>query len=257
MKHVGNLEITEKNQEQFLNLKEVTGDVSVYSTTKLDALTTVGGGVYVHSAAKLDAPLLTTVGGALIVYSTAKLDAPLLTTVGGGVSVHGTAKLDAPNISNRNSDKAKLIAKTALAKAFKKHKLLKIDEILSFLISIKVIKYLKVFKVRIVGKLEISFIVQKDKVCSHGKTLKEAKASLKYKLSDRDTTKYKKWKLTETKSIANLISAYRAITGACEFGTKQFCESQNLKKKYTINEVIKLTDGKFGAEQFAKFFNNS
>ena len=125
---------------------------------------------------------------------------------------------------------------------------------MSFLISVKTIKSLKLFKVKIVGKLEVSFIIQKGEVFSHGKTIKEAKDSIKYKLSDRDTTRFKKWKLTDSKNLTSLINAYRAITGACELGTRHFCESSKLKPKYTVKEVIELTKGKYGNEQFKAFF---
>jgi len=235
-------------------LTTVGGDLRVDRSAKLDAplLTTVGGDLYVDGSAKLDAPLLTTVGGYLRVDGSAKLDA--LTTVGGYLRVYGSAKLDAPNIKNKSDDKAKAIATKALAAAFKKRKLVKVDGILSFLISVKTIKSLKLFKVKIVGKLEVSFIIQKGEVFSHGKTIKEAKDSIKYKLSDRDTTRFKKWKLTDSKNLTSLINAYRAITGACELGTRHFCESSKLKPKYTVKEVIELTKGKYGNEQFKAFF---
>jgi hypothetical protein len=41
----------------------VGGDLDVYGSAKLDALTTVGGKLAVYGSAKLDAPALTTVGG--------------------------------------------------------------------------------------------------------------------------------------------------------------------------------------------------
>jgi hypothetical protein len=233
-------------------LTTVGGDLYVDGNANLDALTTVGGYLYVYGSAKLDA--LTTVGGDLRVDGNANLDASALTTVGGDLYVYGSAKLDAPNIKNQNSDKATAIAKKALATALKKQKLIKIDGILSFLVSVKAIKNIKIFKVKIVGKLEVSFIVQKCEVYSHGKTIKEAKDSLKYKLLTRDVSEFKKWKLTDTKKIVELIQAYRAITGACEFGVKSFCEGQKLKPEYTIKEVIELTDGKYGNKEFVRFF---
>ena len=175
--------------------------------------------------------------------------------MGGNLYINSSAKLDALKFNGEiEGDKAKSICKKALEDSFKKSRLIKIDGILSFFISSKKIKNVKIFKVRIVGKLETSFVVQKGDVFSHGKTIEEAKDSLKYKISDRDTSKFKKWKLTDVKSINELIQSYRAITGACEFGTKQFCESQKLKSKYSIAEVIKLTNGKFGNDKFKEFF---
>ena len=81
MKHIGNLEITEKNANLYGGLIEVTGCLLFYGSAKLDALQTVGGDLHVYGSAKLDAPALQTVGGDLQVDSSAKLDA--LQTVGG------------------------------------------------------------------------------------------------------------------------------------------------------------------------------
>jgi len=95
MRHIGNLEITKENQEQFKDITEVTGYVSVRSNAKLEApqLQTVGGYVRVYGEAKFEA--LQTVGGYVSVDREAKLEAPQLQTVGGYVRVYGEAKLEA------------------------------------------------------------------------------------------------------------------------------------------------------------------
>ena len=90
---------------------------------------------------------------------------------------------------------------------------------------------------------------------AHGQTLHEARESLMYKIGLRDTTPYKSWKLTDVKTKAELIKAYRVITGACEFGTKQFCSGRDLPEKATIAEVIKITAGQYGSSKFKEFFN--
>ena len=91
---------------------------------------------------------------------------------------------------------------------------------------------------------------------AHGDTLREARESLVYKLTDRDVGIYKDWKLTDVKTKAELIQAYRAITGACEFGTRQFCQSVKLPDKATVAEAIELTKGKYGNKEFAEFFED-
>ena len=93
---------------------------------------------------------------------------------------------------------------------------------------------------------------------AHGATLKEAKESLIYKITSRDTSKYKSWTLDTEITHAEAIEAYRTITGACALGTRHFCESvlgDNKKDKYTISEIINLTQGQYGAAQFKTFFN--
>jgi hypothetical protein len=129
----------------------------------------------------------------------------------------------------------------------------KADGIMQKLVKRKKAGSVDVFEVANLGKPN-SFVIKKGDVFSHGKTLEDAKADLKYKISSRDTSEFKKWKLTDKKPVDDLIRAYRSITGACEFGTKQFCESNDLKPKYTIKEVIELTSGKYGNDVFKGFF---
>ena len=50
---------------------------------------------------------------------------------------------------------------------------------------------------------------------------------------------------------------YRAITGACEAGTRYFCENNKLPKKCTIRKAIELTQGQYGNESFRKFFEGN
>ena len=69
---------------------------------------------------------------------------------------------------------------------------------------------------------------------AHGATLHDARESLMYKIGMRDTTPYKSWKLTDVKTKAELIRAYRVITGACEFGTRQFCAVRELPDNATV-----------------------
>ncbi len=231
-------------------LETVGGDLSIYSNAALPKLETVGGDLYINSNAAL--PKLETVGGDLSIYSNAAL--PKLETVGGYLSINSDAELDAPKLVNKNDATAKPKCGAALALSFKKKGFLKIDGILSWFVSKRKIKNLIVFKVQIVGKLNISFVVQRNNSFSHGETVEKAIESLRYKLTDRDTERFKKWKLTTKVSVEDAIQAYRAITGACEFGVKNFCESIEVPKELTVSRVIKLTQGKYGNDTFQKFF---
>jgi hypothetical protein len=100
-------------------------------------------------------------------------------------------------------------------------------------------------------------VVQRGNIFSHGDTAEKAIQDLRYKLADRDTTKYKKWKLDSVHPLADMIQAYRAITGACEAGTKQWCEGKKFPAKLSVNVAIRATKGAYRAEQFAAFFKKS
>ena len=106
--------------------------------------------------------------------------------------------------------------------------------------------------------LKPCYVVGKDGVYSHGKTLKEAKDSLIYKISNRDTSMYKDYTLDTVISFEDAIKMYRVITGACEAGTRNFIENtlKVKKKKYTVSECIELTEGQYGSDKFKEFFNS-
>ena len=126
-----------------------------------------------------------------------------------------------------------------------------VDNILSEVISRKG----SVIKVKNYNDTELSFIIEQNGVYSHGKTIKEAKESIIYKLSNRDTSVYKDLTLDSVLSKNDCIQMYMCITGACSFGTKSFVNNQShLKEEYSVRELIELTEGQFGNETFKRFF---
>ena len=128
------------------------------------------------------------------------------------------------------------------------------DNVFSRVISTKQVKDIIVKEVIVDGKKEKSYLVISGDKAAHGATIVDAKKDLLYKISNRDTSKYKDWKLTDTKNADEIIEAYRVITGACFYGTKAFCESIKLPKKATIAEAIEITKGQYGHERFVGFF---
>jgi len=99
-----------------------------------------------------------------------------------------------------------------------------------------------------------SFVVKRGGSFAHGETVKEAMNDLKFKISDRDTTRFKSWTLETIATQDEMIEAYRKITGACAAGVKGFLEQRKLPKKLTVLEVIGETQGCYGGSEFEKFF---
>ena len=92
---------------------------------------------------------------------------------------------------------------------------------------------------------------------SHGRTLETAKADLIYKVNNKNKDDYNNLSLDSELSFEDAIVCYRVITGACSFGTRDFIENrlgENRKDKYTISEIIELTEGEYGSEVFKEFF---
>jgi len=128
------------------------------------------------------------------------------------------------------------------------------DGILSEIIS----KKGNVYKVKNHNEENISYIVQDGEIYSHGKTIKEARESLMYKISNRDTSLYKDYKLDTILTKSEAIKCYRVITGACEAGARYFVEHINQSKdKFTIQEIIDITQGQYGNGEFREFFEKS
>ena len=102
---------------------------------------------------------------------------------------------------------------------------------------------------------KITYVIEKDGVYSHGETIKDAKESFIYKISNRDTSAYENYTKDTIVSFKEAIKMYRTITGACEAGTKYFVKSLNeVKKEYSIAEIIEITQGQYGYEEFKDFF---
>ena len=175
--------------------------------------------------------------------------------VGGAFSCQNnqlTSLVGAPisNLNKKNYQHKESVASLISAKLLVKGILLA-DNIMSKIIS----RRSNVFKIRIYGSSNYSYCIYSDGSFSHGKTIKEARESLLYKQSVRDISEFKEWDLTTPRSVADLIASYRSITGACSSGVQDFCKSINLnmEKKYSVSEIIRLTDGKYGQDYFKNF----
>ena len=133
------------------------------------------------------------------------------------------------------------------------HEVIEADGITSIILR----KKCNVYKVINLGEDKPSYLLCEDGIYSHGDTLQEAKDSLKYKISDRDTSKYEHYKQSDVVSVTEAIRMYRTIAGACEKGTRYFVENNNIdKKEYKISEIIKLTKGQYNSDKFEEFFRN-
>ena len=113
-----------------------------------------------------------------------------------------------------------------------------------------------VYRVRRIARKEVSYLVTNGNgAWSHGATLAEARADLLYKLSDRDTSRYVGQDVKKKMTFGEAVAMYRTITGACAEGCKMFVRNKGLstRKKYSINDIAKLTKGAYGSDVFSRF----
>ena len=100
---------------------------------------------------------------------------------------------------------------------------------------------------------EISYIVTDENGhWVHDYTLEEAKDELLFKINKRNKDDYEGLTLNSELSFEEAIMCYRVITGANKYINSVF--EKNKKDKYTIKEIIKLTEGDYGDRIFKDFF---
>jgi len=98
------------------------------------------------------------------------------------------------------------------------------------------------------------YVIQDGDVFAHADSIKECISDIIYKKSDRDKSKYKGLNQDEKMLLSDAVLMYRVITGACSGGTQSFLDSVDLPKELSINDVKVLTAGRYGNEDFVKFF---
>ena len=96
------------------------------------------------------------------------------------------------------------------------------------------------------------YIAKERRLSAHGYTLKEAIEDLTLKKLENVNTDEIVAKIKETGKVTR--SQYRAITGACSFGTNKFCEEHNIQdlEEIELTELRKILINDYGAEKFWK-----
>ena len=94
------------------------------------------------------------------------------------------------------------------------------------------------------------YIAKEGKLSAHGYTLREAVEDLTLKKLDNVNVEEIVSKIKETGKVTR--SQYRAITGACSFGTNKFCEQHNIQEleEIELTELRKILIDDYGSEKF-------
>jgi hypothetical protein len=214
------------------------------------ALTTCGGSADANGAKDCQFPALTTCGGSADANGEKDCQFPALTTCGGSAYANGAKDCQFPKLKKHDDQTAIGRCRSLVLASFAAYGFSFADGVLARIVSQRG----HVSRVIVCGKKDISFIVTDGDSHSHGATLKEARDGLLYKISSRDTSEFKRWTLEKVVSKRDAIRAYRAITGACELGVRDWMEQHEVPEKISVGEIIKLTNGSYGSEEFEKFF---
>ena len=94
------------------------------------------------------------------------------------------------------------------------------------------------------------YIVKEKDLSAHGETLKEAMDDLIYKKTQNEEIENIVAEIKRTGKVNR--AQYRAITGACQYGTNKFCEEHNIQdlEEISLKELRKILINDYGAEKF-------
>ena len=101
-----------------------------------------------------------------------------------------------------------------------------------------------------VNEIEEIYIAQENDLSAHGYTLREAVDDLTLKKLDNIDTDEIIAEIKRTGKVTR--SQYRAITGACSFGTNKFCERHNIQdlEEISLGKLRKILIDDYGAKRF-------
>ena len=121
--------------------------------------------------------------------------------------------------------------------------------------NIKIIKAVDIDDIYYEERPKEIYIAVEGEISAHGYTLREAVEDLTLKKLDNVNIEEIVSKIKETGVVTR--SQYRAITGACSFGTNKFCEQHNIQdlEEISLEELRKILVNDYGAEKFWKLID--
>ena len=225
--------------------------------TSLPDNLTVGGGLDLRGTKITSLPDNLTIGGSLWLNNTSISSLPDNLTVGGNLDLRGTLITSLPDnlkVGDRIISCENLGHYTRLQNGdYVEGKYLFADGILTHVKRAKKIGEYTFY----VGKIPGMNVVFDGKYYAHCETFSEGVRDIEFKrASDRGSDQYRSLTLDSEVSKDEAITMYRVITGACQQGTESFVSSlETTKDRYTIREMISITQGQYGSRAFAEFFD--
>ena len=223
------------------NVEKLCEFVKVYcnfeNITEQDGKIIVDGYLDLEGTPITSLPDNLTVGGYLDLRGTSITSLPDNLTVGRNLYLEGTP------ITNTSLERMKV--KSLNEGYCEKRKYIYFDGILWG--NVKSVKRLEN---KTIYKTPLGYCVVEEKLSAHGKILKEAMEDLTFKkIKNMDVSKIAK-EIKKSGKVNRM--QYRAITGACQFGTEQFCIKNNIQdlEEIDLEKLRKILINDYGAEKF-------
>ena len=107
-----------------------------------------------------------------------------------------------------------------------------------------------------IGKIKGMNVLFDGENYAHCKSFKDGINDLEFKKAkDRGADQYRDYTMDTVVTAEEAKTMYRIITGACKAGTEHFVNGiQHVKKKYTVRELIDITEGQYRSDVFKSFF---
>jgi hypothetical protein len=123
-----------------------------------------------------------------------------------------------------------------------------IDRIVREIVSRKTLNDLTIIKT------PFDYIVGKDSVWAHGKTIQDATQDYNFKLMESDPELLKDLDLDKPMTHEEAINIYRAVTRSCREGIRQWMSGKTFPEQITIRQIVSLTETAYGGDIFRSFF---
>ena len=123
--------------------------------------------------------------------------------------------------------------------------------------NISIIKAIDIDDIYLKSDVKAIYIAKENELTAHGYTVREAMDDLTYKKLDNVDSEEIIAEIKRTGKVTR--SQYRALTGACSFGTNKFCEEHNIQdlEEIEISELRKILINDYGAERFWNLIDNN
>ena len=258
----GNLDLRYSDVTSLPNGLAVEGNLCLNYTpiTSLPDNLTVGGWLDLRDTKITSLPDNLTVVGSLGLSGTKITTLPDNLTVGGSLGLSGTKITSLPSnlavggiiISDRDQIKNRGHYKLLQNGDYVEGKYLFADGILAHVKRAKKIGEYTFY----IGKIPGRNVVFDGEYYAHCKTFSDGVRDIEFKrASDRGAEQYRSLTLDSEVSKDEAITMYRVITGACQQGTESFVSSlRDTKDRYTVREIISITQGQYGSRSFTEFF---
>lgn len=237
----------------------VGGSIDLKGTgiTKLPNSLIVGGSLDLRRTGITELPDNLTVGDDLYLTGTGITKLPDNLTVGGTLDFRRTSITELPESLTvgrfiKGLDTSDQIISRLIEGDYIPGKYIFADRILTHVKAKKRFRNYDFY----VGKIPGRNVITDGVYYAHCRNIRDGIRDLQFKRAkDRGVRQYRRIGLDDVIPTDELVTMYRAITGACQQGTEEFLFSLGeLKTEYTIREAIELTKGQYGAITFRAFF---